>query len=136
MKMRFVITSLFAIMLFAVAANAQTGRIYVATDVGIFVPAASSSSSALPTLNVVAGQPIRIQTGVQKDGQKDEIIVGPGAGGTPHVKSMPIPCEGAPSGVRKAGGSRQENLTIKFADLLVSSTDLAWKKTCRLLTIK
>ena len=132
MKTRIIFTSLFAIMMFGVMANGQNGRLFVGTDVGVFVTPARTPSSELPTLNLIAGQPIRINVAVRKDEKKDDIIVG--AGAQPHVKTTQIPCESVPSTSVRKGNS--EYMTITFPDLIVSSTEVSWKNTCRLLTIK
>lgn len=111
-------------------------KLLVGNDQSIVRSGAPTSSSELPTLNLTAGQSIRIQVVVRKDEEQDDIISGSGTGAQPHVKTTATPCESVQStSVRKAGGDRQEYLTIKFADLLVSSTQRSWKNTCRLLTV-
>jgi hypothetical protein len=170
MKTRIIFT-VFAIMTLGLMANAQTqtpassGRGYATLTVG---GVGSLYRSQLPVLELIAGQPIRVQAGdVNGDGIADvivgvevnghvkstpirrqvrggngdgfdDVIVGTGAGGMGHVKTTPIPCSNvASSGVRKSGDDkRQDYLTIKLEDVLVSATEPSWRDTCRLLTVE
>ena len=137
MKMRIIFSAIFVYMSFAVIANAQQGRLYVATDVGVYVPLVQSSSmSQLPVVSVTAGQPIRVQTGVKKDADLD-IITGAGPGAQPHVKMTQIPCEDVPAtSVRKAAGISLNFTKVMLRDVSSSATDAAWRNTCRLLTVE
>ena len=115
--------SLFAIMLFAGLANAQGGRLYVATDAGVFVAAVQSGE--VPTLTLTAGNPIKMR------------IIGPsGTGKTMSAGILAnrtqIPC-GAGGGA--AGASHQHQL-VKTKNLYALNTEAAWRGSCHILSVK
>jgi len=58
----------------------------------------------MPTLNLIAGQPLRIHVGVSKGDDKDDIISGLGMGAHTHVKTTQVSCESSHTAtVRRAG---------------------------------
>ena len=141
MKIRIIFSTALAIISFGVLTNAQTHvKAFDGSGYSLLVPAARQSalSKDMPVLNLVAGQPIRVQAGdVSKDGEPD-VVVAAGRGGGPHIKTTQIPCESVPAPVvRKSGDDkRQDYLTITLKEVMVSPTDASWKGTCRLLTIE
>jgi hypothetical protein len=130
-----IIFTVFAVMMLGVMANAQApatnGRAYATLTVGGI---GSLYSSRIPVLELIAGQPIRVQAGdVNGDGIADvivgaqvnghvksapirrqerngngdgfdDVIVGTGPGGMGHVKMTPIPCSSVASSTVRRSG--------------------------------
>ena len=126
MKTRAAIISLFAVILFTGISNAQSsGRVYIATDAGVYVQAVRSGE--LPTLNLTASQPIKVR------------IIGRSGTGKTMSASLPakmygtqIPC--GPGG--GAAGARHEYFLDKVKNVNLLDTQAAWRGTCQLLSIK
>lgn len=110
-------------------------KVFDGSNYWLLAPATQSTpTNALPVMELVAGQPIRVRVPADTDG-RDDIIVSRTSTG--HVKTFAMPCENVPVVVRKAGDDkRQDYLTITLKDVVVSSTQPSWKATCRLLTVE
>jgi hypothetical protein len=116
MKTRAALISTFALILFASFANAQGGRLYIGTDVGVFVRVAQSGDLATVTLPAGEAMKFRIAGG----GVKDQKLV-----------RLQIPCEGG-----GAAGHPYEHVLTKSKNMYLVATQPSWRSSCHLLTMK
>lgn len=131
MKTRLFLTTLFAIMLFAVAGNAQT---LVRFNSHSIDPSLSQSgSNEVPTVDAVMGKPIRVVIDFVKAGTSTpELLLSPSNG----VTFKNVPC-GRGETVLVSGKKVQVYLEIELENTLVSSYSISGHAgSCRLLNVR
>jgi hypothetical protein len=126
MKKGVILSSLFAIMLFVGTTSAQHIKAFDGRNSSLIIPVVQSS--AMPTLDLVAGEPIRLQVAKMRTANNLKQMA-------LAVHTYPAPCEGELF-VRKGGGTQQEYMTITLNDVFISATEAGWKGTCRILDVK
>ena len=141
MKIKFVITAIFSIASLVGIASAQQGRLYVATDVGVYVPltpvSATSGPVRGPDLSSFAGQTVRIRFRTTTDvADPIYVLMGtpPPFGGCNPEYPFTRPVSGTSTAI--AGiviAATTDNNRVAQYEV---PTDLAWKGTCRVMSVK
>jgi hypothetical protein len=125
MKKTTILVSLSAILLLAGIVSAQSsGRVYIATNAGVYIPA--QQSGEIPTLDLSAGEPIKIR--IQGPSGTGKTM---SAGLLSKVTRTQIPC-GAGGG---AAGAPQDYFLVKTKNVYLVDTQVAWRGTCHVLRI-
>lgn len=133
-NMRIIVTTAFAIISFATMANAQAnGKLYLGTNVGVYVSVAPSASS-LPTVDLIAGRAIKLRPlRTSISGRVTSIAVDE----LEPIRTYQMPCEGEPAVARMGSGTPLPSVTDLVLDNFNTwSTKPEWKGTCRLLVAK
>ena len=140
MKIKFVITSLFSIALFVGAASAQHVQVFDAgfnggVFVGLTPVSATSGPVSGPNLSAFAGQTVRIRIRSTSDSGPIYVLMGtpPPIGGCSPDSLFTRPVSG--TGRAIAGvviAATTDNNVYEFP----VPTDLAWKGTCRILSVR
>ena len=137
--MKTIVMSLFSIALFAGIASAQHTRLLIGDDQGVYVPLApvspTSGPVSGPNIGAFAGQTVRIQFRSTSDSGPVYVLMG-----TPPSADI---CTVAANFTRPVSGTSKaiagvvivatsDNNTYEFP----VPTDLAWKGTCRILSVR
>lgn len=107
------------------------GHVKVFDGRGYAVLSASTASADLPTLNLLAGEPIRVKVA----GNTHSYFTNDYSLTVGSIETTPVPCEGESSttaSIQRFGTGR---LVLAAANTYIGTTQVQWKGTCRLVIV-
>lgn len=124
MKKGTLLLSLVAMMFLAGIASAQNGRLYIATDVGVYVSLVQTGE--MPTIDLVAGEPIRLRAGAHGTGKTMAASL------IANINTTQVPCNAGGG----AGTNLQNFTLVKLRQNYQLHTRSDWKGSCQVLTVR